>query len=157
MRPAEAVEDGLARPRERHQDLAMVGFTVRTAEQAAVTETVHEFDGAVMADEQARGKLADDGPRALGQAGDGQQKLMLARLQAMRTRLLLAKVQKTVDLEAEIRQQPDVGLGEGLNCAHRYIVPRYIFPVNHPRSNGWALKAILIHIWRPRCHGSPAW
>ena len=132
MGAAEAVKNRLARARKGNQNFAMVGFSMGAPEEAAGAQAVDQFDGAVMPDEQARGKLADDGPRAFGQAGDGQQKLMLAGLEAVRAGLLLAEVQEPVDLEAEIRQQPEVGLGEGFYCAHKYIVARYIWPGGWP-------------------------
>jgi len=67
-------------------------------------QPVHQFHCAVMADEHARGEFSNGGLHTVRQAFDGQQKLVLLRLDSGGARLVFAEPQKPADLKAELGQ-----------------------------------------------------
>jgi hypothetical protein len=67
-------------------------------------QPVHQFNRAVMANQHARGEFANGGLHAIRQAFDGQQKLVLLRLDSAGARLVFAEPQKAADLKAELGQ-----------------------------------------------------
>ena len=76
-------------------------------DQPALRQPVDEPHGAVMLELQAFGKLAYG--RLAGICFDGQEQLMLGRLQAGAPGGLLAKTQEAADLVAELGQGLVVG------------------------------------------------
>ena len=79
---------------------------------AGFCQAVYQFHCAVVLDLQACGKLSDQGPRALRQAFQGQQQLMLLRLQPRAACGLLAEVKEVADLISQFREGPIVRQSE---------------------------------------------
>src|ERR1019366_8733198 len=76
---------------------------------ASRARSIHQFHGAVMANLQALGQIADRRAKALsGESLYGQQQLMLPRFQPDGPRSALAEMQKLADLVAELREHPQL-------------------------------------------------
>jgi hypothetical protein len=91
--------------REPNEDLAVILFCRRAFHYAVFGQPVNKFHGAVMANQHPRGEFANGGLHAVGQALDGQQELVLLRLDPAGTRLVFAEAQKAADLKAELCQR----------------------------------------------------
>src|ERR1039457_6179288 len=78
-------------------------------DHAVRLHAIHQFHGAVMANLQALGQIADRRAKALsGESLYGQQQLMLPRFQPDGPRSALAEMQKLADLVAELREHPQL-------------------------------------------------
>ena len=76
---------------------------------ASRARSIHQFHGAVMANLQALGQIADRRAMTLSvESLYGQQQLALLRFQAVGPRSPLAEMQKLADLVAELRERPDL-------------------------------------------------
>src|SRR5579863_2666081 len=78
----------------------------------------------MVTDQHAAGQLRDGRLHAHGQAANGQQQLVLLRLQAVRAGLLLAEMEEAADLETELGEGT-VAMGGEVFSAHINIVSRY--------------------------------
>src|ERR1039458_9157469 len=89
-----------------------------------------------MADQHPRCKLTNSGLHAPRQAFDGQQELVLLRLDPAGSRLIFTEPQEPADLIAEFRQRLKLtGFKPRRPCCHRHIVARYSFEYQSmPRS-----------------------
>jgi hypothetical protein len=95
------VEQAFALRREEELDLAMVVLGARAGDETAGFDAVDELDGAVMLELHALGEHRD--AVAVARA-DGQEKLMLLRLDARGTRCFLTEMQKAPNRVAEVVQ-----------------------------------------------------
>jgi len=102
---------GARRP-ETHQNLAPVARTAGSSDIAVLFQAVNQFDRGVMLKLHLRRELADGGLYAGPESADGEQKLVLARLQAMSSRLFLAEVEESANLEAKFSQGAVFGKGK---------------------------------------------
>ena len=80
-------------------------------------EPVHQFDGAVVANLHSVREFADARTNVRRHTLDGQHQLVLAAFQARLLYYLLAEVEKSADLVAELRQRLVVGQSQLLHSA----------------------------------------
>lgn len=73
------------------QHFTMVIFSGDTLHRAVFCQPVNKFHRTVMANEHPRGQLADSWLHAVWQAFDGQEKLVLLRLDSVTTRLVFTE------------------------------------------------------------------
>ncbi len=89
---------------ELNPHLALV-FLARTSRDSACHfQTVHQFDCAVMLNEEPRRQLTNGWTRAFRQSLHGQQQLVLLRLDAEFFRRRLAEMKELADLPPEFSQ-----------------------------------------------------
>ena len=109
MREGKLPEDARARPSEMHDYLPPVVRSAAARYVAVIFQAIHQFHHAVMFELQSPGQLAYGGLHVFGQAFDGEQQLMLLRLQAVPPGLLLAEMQVEPDLVTELGQRAILG------------------------------------------------
>jgi len=98
------LQDLLASLCEGHDNLPPVPLTGPAMDHAVRFHAIHQFHGAVVANLQALGQIADGGTMARAvEALDGQQQLVLLRFQTVVPRSFLAEMQKLPDVVAELR------------------------------------------------------
>lgn len=100
----EGGQELFAGPCQLHQDGARVSGIGGAADGTAALQAIDQFDGAVMLQKQAAGQFADRGRRSLRQALDGEQQLVLLRLQAGGAGLIFTELQELPQLVAELRE-----------------------------------------------------
>src|SRR5437588_620545 len=94
---------GAAR-RQAHEHMAAIGAAGLADQQPLGDHAVDQPDGAVMADLQALGELADRRPVAPGEAAHREQRALLLRRDAGAAPRLFAEVQEAPQGVAELRQ-----------------------------------------------------
>lgn len=126
----QARQQPLAARSEPDEHPAAVGGVPAPHRQAPILQSIDELHGAVVAQEEPIGELADARPRA-PRPPDGQQELVLPRLEPYRAGLPLREGQEPPDVPAQLRQSAVVDLSlfhaRGRLSAPRaqYIVSRY--------------------------------
>ncbi len=120
------MKDSLALSGQTNPNFAPIPGGGLTNDGAAVREAIDQFDGAVMAELEAIGKLADGGEFSRGESFDGQEKLMLLRLDAVGAGGILAIAEEFADPVAEFGE---VTIGGNRKISRRdrphiYIVSR---------------------------------
>jgi hypothetical protein len=98
----ETPQDSAAFGSEADPDFATVLLAGMAFDQAGMLHPVHQLDRAVMLDEQPRCDFADSRVGILRQAVDGEQSLMLLRLDAVFLRGGLAEMQEASDLAPKL-------------------------------------------------------
>jgi hypothetical protein len=115
----EPAQAGRSFGRKADADLAAIVCAADPFDQAAGGEAVDQPDGAVVANQKVIGELADGGAFGLIEPLNGEEDLVLLRLEAFGAGGLLAEMDETADEKAEPAEGPVIGPG------HIYIVPRY--------------------------------
>jgi len=92
MRVRQPMQLAFAGRREFHPNRAAVRVGAGARDEAALFQAVEQAHGAVMADQQVFGQGADGGTGALVERADGEQHLMLLRLQSLGAGRLLAEM-----------------------------------------------------------------
>jgi len=125
MVPRQFVQHRFALARQADRDLPPVGAYPAAPHQPAPSQTVDQFDDAVMPKLQALREIAHG--RLAAMSFHGQQQLMLRRFEAGETRRLFAEVQEAADLVAKLGQRLVVGRSQlvRVDAPPRNIVPRY--------------------------------
>jgi hypothetical protein len=86
---------------EDHANLAAIGVVADALDEAVLRQAIDEADGAVMADEQMLGQLSDGRAVPVRKSSDGEQDLVLLRLEALGPGRLFAEVEEAADLVTE--------------------------------------------------------
>ncbi len=81
---------------------------MRSAHQPRQFTPLTEFDSSVVSETHYFGYVADGDQGSIWSSGNLQQKLVLLRLQASRSRSLFAELQEPPDFAAELSEQSDV-------------------------------------------------
>jgi hypothetical protein len=99
-------QDLLTGLRQNYDDLPTVAFAGPAMDHTVRLHSVDQFHGAVMANLQALGQIADGGAKAVSvESPYGQQQLVLLRFQAQCPRRFVAEMLKLADLVAELRER----------------------------------------------------
>jgi hypothetical protein len=106
MRVRKFLQQGLALFRQVHDHLPAILRVARAHYQPALLGAVDEFDGAVVLKLQPLRQVSNRWLVLTGQPADGQQELILLRMQSPAPRCRLAEMQETAYLVAEL------GLGD---------------------------------------------
>jgi len=101
MGEGETREEAVAAPREPDEDLPAVGSVAMPPDEPAGLHPVDELDRAMVSDVQAVGDLADRRTAVRGQAADGQEELMLPRLEPRPAGDLFAEPEEPSELVPE--------------------------------------------------------
>src|SRR5438552_3937867 len=105
MREGEPREQITSARGHRQRDLAPVACAPRTTDEAALGRATGKLHRAVVLDRQTRGERAD-GRRPFGaEPADGQEELVLLRLDAGGPGRLLAEIEEPTDDEPDLRQR----------------------------------------------------
>lgn len=122
-----ASEYSMAFPGDAENGAAAVGEIFGAFEQVLAHASVHEFYGAVVPEAEALGRVSDGDGSILRRAGHLEEQLVLLRLEACFHGGLLTEEEEAAQLEAEVRQSADEGMGSaGFGVSgHVYIVTRY--------------------------------
>jgi len=128
MLDGQFVENAFTRGGKANKDFTAVVGCGLARNGAALDHAIDEFDGTVMTDLKPGGKLADGGEFSDGQSFDGEEKLMLLRLDAVGAGSFFAIAKEETDLMSKLGEAAIGGQREvaGGNC-HIYIVSRH-FP-----------------------------
>lgn len=112
-----------------NQHLTVVVRAAASPCQASLLQPVKKLYGAVMLNLEPLGQVADRGRCSAGQPLDGQQQLVLLRLESRRAGRLLAEMQEPPDLMTELSQSAVLGNGDvdGSLSHLIYIVTRYYY------------------------------
>ena len=102
--PRDLFERALASRRQGHEHPPAIFFAPVSVDISVRLEPVDQFNGAVMSEKETLRKPPDGGFLATIQAADGQKHLVLLRLEAGRTRLLVAGTEKFTNAITELRQ-----------------------------------------------------
>lgn len=105
MRKRDLAKNFLPASGEPQQDLAPIFAAARSFQKAVGFQAINELDGAVVLDLQAFGEDADGGVVGSGQSFDGEERLILLRLNSGGAGGLLAQILKAAYLVAEFRQR----------------------------------------------------
>ncbi len=108
VRHRHALELSFAPGRKSHEYLPPIHPAPRTTYQSPFLEAIHQFDGAVMLDLQALCENADGRFLCGRNAFDGQQRLVLLRLEPCRARVAFAEVQVPANGISKIRQRLEI-------------------------------------------------
>ena len=100
----------LAVPSQLDQHLAPIICSPEPNQKSAINQAINKPHGAVVLELHSLGQSTDRGMHAVGQTLDGQQKLLLLRLESGLARGIFAKTQKTPDLVTELGHRLEVGL-----------------------------------------------
>ena len=125
MRQCKLAQDRAASRRQPDPDFALVFGARSSRDCARDLKTVHQFDGAVMLDEESCGNFPNRGLYALGKALDGKQQLMLLRLDVILLCRGFTEMKELPDLPPELSQIAVLIGGQVAVIAHMYIVTRY--------------------------------
>lgn len=112
MREREAAEDSAPRGSEADEHFSFVFDAGAARDCARRFQPVHEFDRAVVLDEEPRSDLANGGLYAFREAMDRKQELVLLRLDAVVFRRGFAEMKKAPDLPAEFGKIAILIVGE---------------------------------------------
>ena len=104
MRNRQAMQQCLTLLRKPNKHFAVIRLRRHPLYRSVLCQPAHQFNSAVMTNKHPRRELAYRGLRSIRQAFNGQQKLMLLRLDSMSVRLILAEPQKPANLVAEFSQ-----------------------------------------------------
>ena len=110
MNQREALEHPFPSGSYFDQDLAPIETAGRPANEAPMLQTVDQLDRAVMAEHKTFREVTHRGCGAGGNTSQGQQQLMLRRIDPRVARRTLAEVEKLADPISKLRQRPVVGL-----------------------------------------------
>jgi len=125
MRQGELPQGGTAGRGEANQNFALIVDARMTRDGAGVLESVDQFDGAVVLDEEARGDFANGRFYVFGEAVDSEEELVLLWLDSVFFRGGLTEVEETPDLAAELGELAVLVAAEVVTGLHIYIVARY--------------------------------
>jgi hypothetical protein len=104
VRQRQSEEDGASRGRETNPDFTFVFRAGIPRNGPGGFEPVHQFDSAVVLNEEPRGQFANRGPGVARQSMHGEQQLMLLRFDAEFFRGRFAEVKELADLAAVFGQ-----------------------------------------------------
>ena len=125
MRQCKPAQDRAASRRKPDPDFALVFGARSSRDCARDLKTVHQFDGAVMLDEESCGNFPNCWLYVLWKALDGKQQLMLLRLDVMLLCRGFTEMKELPDLPSELSQIAVLIGGQVAVIAHMYIVTRY--------------------------------
>ena len=134
VRDCKPAQDRAAGRRQPDPHFAFVLDARSPRDCARDLEAVYQLDGAVMLDEKSCCNFANRGLHALGKALDGQQQLMLLRLDVMLLGDGFAEMQELPDLPPELGQIAVLVWRKVTVMVHIYIVTRYIVRASNERS-----------------------
>lgn len=101
-------------------NLSPIVFVTQTFDVAALFEAVNEFNGAVMFEGKLLGQGADRGRFVLAEAANGQQHLILLRLEALGVSSGIAGTQEEPDAVAQFSEGAVFGGSDPFG--HEFIV-----------------------------------
>ena len=131
VRNRQAVQQCLPTLREPNQHFTVIFICRNPLDNSMLRQSVDQLNGAMMANQHPRCELSNRGLHTIRQAFDGQQELVLLRLDSMSTCLIFAEPQKPADLKAEFSQVLQLANCElNFSCGHIPIVTRYISNFN---------------------------
>ena len=109
----------LAQGSQPDPNLAPVANAAYPFHESAFPQPVGEAYGAVMPDQEVPGDFSHGGTMGAGQGPDGQQELMLLRLQSLVPGRLLAEMEEATDLKAEIGESSIIRVSEVAGARRR--------------------------------------
>ncbi len=126
----ELAQNLLALGRQRDEDLAAIVERMLTAHQSGGREPVDEFHRTVMFDLEPLGQFTNPWSKDRRKSLQRQHELMLLRLQAGVTRRPLAKMEKSADLIANLRQGLII-CGGSVSCDRffQFSISQYIYRI----------------------------
>jgi hypothetical protein len=99
----ESLEEFFAVVSQLDQDLPPVIGRPQAAKKPSIDQSIDKLNGAVMLQLHPFGQRPDSRFQTIGQTADGQQELVLLRLDAGLSRGVFTEAQKTTDLVAQFR------------------------------------------------------
>jgi hypothetical protein len=127
VRQCQPTQDRAAGRSQPDPDLTLVFSASNSGDCAGDLKPVHQFDGAVMLDEEPCGNFPNRGPYTLRKALHGKQQLMLLRLDVMLLCGGFTEMKELPDLPPELGQIAVLIGGKVAIIGHEYIVTRYIY------------------------------
>ena len=109
MGDGELGEELVAGGQEREQDAATIGGILDALDQPALLEAVDQLAGRVGTQHQTLGERAHRRGCPFGEALQGEEQLVLARLEADGARLLLGEGEEAAQLMAKLGERPAFG------------------------------------------------
>ena len=132
VRQCKPAQDRAAGRGQPDPDFALVFDTRSPCDGTRDLKAAHQFDRAVMLDEEPGGNFPDRGFCALGKALDGKHQLMLLRLDAVLLGRGFTEMQELPDLPPELGQIAVLIRRKVAIAVHIYIVTRYIWKTLPP-------------------------
>lgn len=138
MKVGQLAENRLAVRGNPHQYPAPIGGVNLAHDQSLLVEAINQADGAVMTDVEAIGEGADGWRSASRQPLQGQQQLVLLRVQPVGTSGAFAERQEPADLVTELGERLVIRIARAAHLLN--IVTRYKLRAG-PRCHvpGWSL------------------
>ena len=167
MKVGQLAENRLAVRGNPHQYPAPIGGVNLAHDQSLLVEAINQADGAVMTDVEAIGEGADGWRSASRQPLQGQQQLVLLRVQPVGTSGAFAERQEPADLVTELGERLVIRIARAahlLNIVTRYklragplsrsgLVARLPGMKQYHPSRGWVVAITLLHLAVCIAHG----
>jgi len=117
--------------REPNENFTVIRFRRYTLHHSVLRQPVYQLNGAVMANQHSQCEFTNGRFNAIWQAFDGQQELVLLRLDSVCACLIFAEPQETADLVTKFSQILQLSSCKlNFSCGHIPIVTRYISTLN---------------------------
>ena len=123
MSHGKTAEEPFSEGRDRQEDLALVTVAQRAADEPAGFQALRDFPACLMAKLDAFGDRADGGTESRWESLDGEEHLVLARLDPRIAGCLFTERRETAHLVPELGERTVVHDGErGFHIVMRYIL-----------------------------------